>query len=155
MALRHIEFVVGVVLLCGAMALVYMSLRSSGVFDRASAPYRLQARFEQIGGLRPQAPVKAAGVVVGRVRGIRYDGAAGIAVVEIDMDARYRFPADTRVSIRNAGLLGEQHLALSPGSASTQLSGGHTISRTQSALVLEDLVGRLLYDKAQASSTGH
>jgi len=91
-------------------------------------------------------------VLVGRVSAIRYDTTRGVADVEMAIDPNYRFPADTRVSIRNAGLLGEQHVALSPGSESTLLAGGDTISRTQSALVLEELIGHLLYDKAQASS---
>lgn len=139
-------------MLLGIATLAVAGLRASGVLTATQAPYPLHARFEHIGGLRPQAPVKASGVLVGRVSAIRYDTTLGAADVEMAIDPNYRFPADTRVSIRNAGLLGEQHVALSPGSESTLLAAGDTISRTQSALVLEELIGRLLYDKAQASS---
>ena len=150
MDLRRIEFAVGIVMLCGIAALVVAGLRGSGALTAQAAPYPLHARFEHIGGLRPQAPVKAAGVVVGRVSAIGYDITLGVARVDMAIDPRYRFPADTRASIRNAGLLGEQHTALSPGGDVRLLAGDDTVSRTQSALVLEDLIGRLLYDKAQA-----
>ncbi|WP_374512080.1 outer membrane lipid asymmetry maintenance protein MlaD [Niveibacterium sp.] len=146
----HLEFLVGAVALCGVAMLVFLGLGASGLLALKTVPYPLHARFEHIGGLRPQAPVKAAGVVVGRVSAIGYDTAHGVALVDMAIDPRYRFPADTRASIRTSGLLGEQHIALSPGGDVRLLAGDDTVSRTQSALVLEDLIGRLLYDKAQA-----
>jgi phospholipid/cholesterol/gamma-HCH transport system substrate-binding protein len=112
------------------------------------ATYHLNADFDNIGGLKVRAPVKSSGVVVGRVEDIQFDGKKFIARVTMNIDKRYAFPKDTSVSILTAGLLGEQYVGLEAGGDSAMLKDGDSVKLTQSAVVLEKLIGQFLYNKA-------
>ena len=110
--------------------------------------YQIYANFENIGGLKPRAAVKAAGVVVGRVDSIIFDTEAYYAVVKIKIDNRYVFPKDTFANIYTAGLLGEQYIGLEAGGDMKNLEDGDLITQTQDAVVLEKLISQFLYNKA-------
>ena len=110
--------------------------------------YMVTANFENIGGLKPRAPVKGAGVVVGRVNSIVFDTEAYHAIVSIDIDKRYVFPKDTFANIYTAGLLGEQYIGLEAGGDEKNLEQGDRITQTQDAVVLEKLISQFLYSKA-------
>jgi phospholipid/cholesterol/gamma-HCH transport system substrate-binding protein len=110
--------------------------------------YRLEARFDNIGGLKMRAPVKAAGVVVGRVDNVRLDPKTYEAVVALKIDNGYQFTKDSIASILTSGLLGEVYIALDAGGDAVMLGDGATIPKTQSAVVLEKLIGQFMFDKA-------
>jgi phospholipid/cholesterol/gamma-HCH transport system substrate-binding protein len=101
-----------------------------------------------VGGLKPRAPVKSAGVTVGRVKSISFDDGTYQAVVMLALDRRFQFPKDTSAKILTSGLLGEQYIGLEPGGESAMLAAGSTIAMTQSAVVLENLISQFLYSKA-------
>ena len=113
-----------------------------------SETYPLTAKFVNIGGLKVRAPVKSAGVVVGRVADIRFDPESYEAVVVVNIDGRYRFPKDTFALILTAGLLGEQYIGLDPGGDEKMLKAGELIAKTQSAVVLEKLISQFMFNKA-------
>jgi phospholipid/cholesterol/gamma-HCH transport system substrate-binding protein len=115
------------------------------------ATYPVKLKFDNIGGLKPRAPVKSAGVTVGRVASIGFDTNSYQALVTLDIDKQYQFPKDTSAKILTAGLLGEQYIGLEPGGDSEMLKAGDTITMTQSAIVLENLIGQFLYSKAADS----
>jgi len=148
---RRVEILVGAFVMLGIAALIVLALKVSSVNQlNGDNTYELNARFANIGGLKVRSPVRMGGVLVGRVSKISLD-AQYVPVVTMAIDARYKeLPVDTSAKINTAGLLGEQYIALSPGGDVRLLAGDDTVSRTQSALVLEDLIGRLLYGKAQA-----
>jgi len=143
------DFWVGLFVLLGAAALVFLALRAGNLstFSFAST-YQVQAHFDNLGGLKIRAPVKSSGVVVGRVAGIRFDNQLFQAVVTLDLQAEYTFPADTSASILTSGLLGEQYIGLTPGGEDQDLKQGGRIQYTQSAVVLEDLISKFLYSTA-------
>ena len=116
--------------------------------------YPLVASFDNIGGLKRRAPVKSAGVVVGRVTGIGFDNQTFEAVVTMSIDSRYQFPLDTGAKILTSGLLGEQYIGLAAGGDDKNLKGGDTLKITQSAVVLENLISQFLYSKAAEGDTG-
>lgn len=147
MANRTIEIMVGLFVAAGIAALFMLAMKASNLGSISiSDGYHVTARFDNIGGLRVQAPVSAAGVRVGRVTAITYDQDDYEARVHIVIDSRYsRFPSDTSASIYTAGLLGEQYIGLEPGGADDFLTDGDDILLTQSALVLEQLIGRFLF----------
>jgi phospholipid/cholesterol/gamma-HCH transport system substrate-binding protein len=120
------------------------NLSSSGFGET----YALQARFDNIGGLKVRGPVKSAGVVVGRVANIQFDAATYEAVVTMNIDTRYRFPKDTFASILTSGLLGEQYIGFDVGGDDRMLNAGDTVAKTQSAVVLEKLISQFLFNKA-------
>jgi len=140
---------VGLFVAIGLGALLFLALKvgnlSSSSYDDG---YVLKARFDNIGGLKVRAPVKSAGVVVGRVSDIQYDNQTFQASVAISMDGRYLFPRDTFASILTSGLLGEQYIGLDPGGDSENLKPGDSIKKTQSAVVLEQLIGQFMFSKA-------
>lgn len=140
---------VGLFVAIGLGALLFLALKvgnlSSSSYDDG---YVLKARFDNIGGLKVRAPVKSAGVVVGRVSDIQYDNQTFQASVAISMDGRYLFPRDTFASILTSGLLGEQYIGLDPGGDSENLKSGDSIKKTQSAVVLEQLIGQFMFSKA-------
>ncbi|HQX08004.1 MAG TPA: outer membrane lipid asymmetry maintenance protein MlaD, partial [Zoogloea sp.] len=105
-------------------------------------------RFDNIGGLKVRAPVKVAGVLVGRVSEIRYDNERFQAEVVFTVDGRYKFPTDTFANILTSGLLGEQYLGLDPGGEDKLLAAGDVIKKTQSAVVLEKLISQFMFSKA-------
>jgi phospholipid/cholesterol/gamma-HCH transport system substrate-binding protein len=147
---RNIEILVGGFVLLGFIALVFLALKAAnlGSFSASSGSYAVTAKFDNIGGLKPNAAVKSAGVVVGRVETINFDDKSYQARVSVSLDSRYNFPKDSSLKILTAGLLGEQYLGLEPGSEEKNLAQGDAISTTQSAVVLENLISQFLYSKA-------
>ena len=141
---------VGVFVVAGIIALLILALKvgnASSTFNVGHS-YQLVARFDNIGGLKIRAPVKSAGVVVGRVADIQFDNKAYAARVTMNVDQRYQFPKDTSASILTSGLLGEQYVGLEGGGEEKMLQNGETLKLTQSAVVLEKLIGQFLYNKA-------
>jgi phospholipid/cholesterol/gamma-HCH transport system substrate-binding protein len=142
---------VGMFVVAGAAALVVLAFKVGNLSTyNVSDTYQLQAYFSNIGGLKPQASIKSAGVLVGRVTGVTLDTERYEAKVVMSIDSRYQFPKDTFASILTSGLLGEQYIGLSPGGDSEMLKGGEVIKKTQSAAVLEDLIGKFIYNKAES-----
>ena len=146
---RSLDIWVGFFVALGFAALMFLALRvaSSATFAAADG-YEVKAKFDNIGGLKVRAPVKSAGVVVGRVAGIRFDNESFEAVVTMNVDKRYSFPKDTAAKILTSGLLGEQYVGLSAGGDAVSLKDGDTLKITQSAIVLESLISQFLYSKA-------
>lgn len=156
MSRKAIDVWVGIFVLISIAALFFLALRvasSSETFTNG-AGYTVEARFENIGGLKTRAPVRSAGVVVGRVDQIRFDNESFEAVVTLTLDKRYAFPKDTAAKVLTSGLLGEQYIGLSPGGDLADLEDGDTIRITQSAIVLENLIGQFLYSKAAGDDQG-
>ena len=146
---------VGLFVLLGGAALLFLALKAGNLLSLSfSDSYRVTARFDNIGGLKPQAALKSAGVVVGRVASISFDDQAFQAKVDIDVDKRYAFPKDSSLKILTAGLLGEQYLGIEAGADEKTLAAGDTIASTQSAVVLENLISQFLYSKAADSGGG-
>jgi len=140
---------VGLFVLLGAVALVFLALKSANLLSfQWSKTYLVTARFDNIGGLKPKAPVKSSGVVVGQVDAIRFDDKSYQARVNLLMDQRYAFPKDSTLKILTSGLLGEQYIGIEAGAEADNLVDGDTISQTQSAVVLENLISQFLYSKA-------
>jgi phospholipid/cholesterol/gamma-HCH transport system substrate-binding protein len=140
---------VGIFVAIGIAALLFLALKVGNLSSaHLSDLYVLEARFDNIGGLKVRGPVKSAGVVVGRIADIRFDTASYEAVVTINVDGRYRFPKDTFASINTSGLLGEQYIGLEVGGDEKMLAAGDTIKKTQSAVVLEKLISQFLFNKA-------
>jgi phospholipid/cholesterol/gamma-HCH transport system substrate-binding protein len=140
---------VGLFVLIGAAALLFLALQSANLLSISFQPtYRVIAKFDNIGGLKRQAAVKSAGVVVGRVESIAFDDKSFQASVALALDSRYRFPKDSSLKILTSGLLGEQYVGVEAGADEKNLAAGDTIANTQSAVVLENLIGQFLYNKA-------
>jgi len=150
---RVMEIGVGLFVAAGMTALFMLAMQISNLSTAGSGEnYTLTAAFENIGGLKVRSPVTVSGVRVGRVDAIDYDTDAFEAVVSLKIDARYdSFPEDTSASIFTAGLLGEQYIALEPGGSEINLVDGDRIQLTQSALVMEQVVGQFLYSAAGKS----
>jgi len=145
---------VGLFVLIGAAALVFLALQAANLLTLSFQPtYRLHARFDNIGGLKPKAAVKSAGVVVGRVESITFDDKTFQANVALALESRYQFPKDSSLKILTSGLLGEQYVGIEAGADDKNLAGGDTITNTQSAVVLENLIGQFLYNKAAEGPT--
>jgi phospholipid/cholesterol/gamma-HCH transport system substrate-binding protein len=145
-----IDLWVGIFVAAGIIALMVLALKvgnASTTFNTGDT-YRINAEFENIGGLKARAPVKSAGVVVGRVGEIHFDSKSFRARVTLNVDRRYPFPKDTSISILTSGLLGEQYVGLEAGGDEAMLKDGDTVQLTQSAVVLEKLIGQFLYNKA-------
>jgi phospholipid/cholesterol/gamma-HCH transport system substrate-binding protein len=144
-----VDLWVGVFVTAGLVALLTLALKvGNATTVSASDAYSVYAEFNNIGGLKPRAPVKSAGVVVGRVDSIAFDDQKFAAKVTVRLDRRYKFPKDTAASILTSGLLGEQYIGLDAGGDSANLKEGDEIKLTQSAVVLEKLIGQFLYGKA-------
>ena len=151
-ATRAIEIWVGLFVAIGLIALFFVAMQVSnlGEFHSAEGSYIVRAHFNNIGGLRVRAPVSMAGVTVGRVEHIGFDDQRYEAVVEMRIDPAYKnFPEDTSASILTAGLLGEQYVGLSAGGSEEYLQDGDEIELTQSAMILEQLISRFLFNKAE------
>ncbi|HMM47692.1 MAG TPA: outer membrane lipid asymmetry maintenance protein MlaD [Thiobacillaceae bacterium] len=141
---------VGLFVIAGIVALLFLSLKVGSMSAiKTSDSYEVVARFDNIGGLKPRAPVKSAGVVVGRVGDIRFDTETYEAAVTLRLDKRYAFPKDTSAAIMTSGLLGEQYIGLEAGGDTEKLKDQDRILITQSAVVLENLIGQFIYGKAQ------
>lgn len=149
------ELMVGMFIAAGSAALFVLAMKVSNLSSFGSTDtYEVTARFENIGGLKVRSAVTAGGVRVGRVSGIDYDDKRFQAVVTMNLESRFNdFPEDTSASIYTAGLLGEQYVALEPGGSEEVLKNGSQIELTQSALVLEKLVSKFLFDKASESGS--
>src|SRR5262245_14666219 len=140
---------VGIFVVAGIVALMFLALKVGNASEtyNVSQTYGLVANFDNIGGLKRRAPVKSAGVVVGRVADIQFDNDKFVARVTMTIDQRYKFPRDTTASILTSGLLGEQYIGLRGGGEDKTLQNGESFKLTQSAVVLEELIGKFLYDK--------
>jgi len=140
---------VGTFVALGIGAILFLALKVGNLIDVGSTPgYRLEGRFDNIGGLKLRASVKAAGVVVGRVERIRLDPTTYQAVVTLKIDQGYQFTTDTIASILTSGLLGDVYIGLDPGGDTQMLADGGKLAKTQSGIVLEKLIGQFLFDKA-------
>ena len=147
---RTLYLWVGIFVCAGIAALFVLALKvgnASTTFNTGET-YRIVANFDNIGGLKVRAPVKSAGVVVGRVEDIQFDAKKFVAKVTMKVDKRYQFPKDTSVSILTSGLLGEQYVGMEAGGDSVMLKDNDVVQLTQSAVVLEKLIGQFLYSKA-------
>ena len=146
---KAIEIGVGLFVAAGLAALFMLAMKVSNLSTAQDDGYELTARFENVGGLKVRSPVSVAGVRVGRVAAIEYDMETFEAVVRLNIAPQYdAFPTDTSARIFTAGLLGEQYVALEPGGAEEELKAGDQIQLTQSALVLEQIIGQFLFSKA-------
>jgi len=149
MSRTTLDLWVGLFVAIGIAALMFLSLKvgnlSAGSFNET---YRVEAEFDNIGGLKVRAPVKSAGVVVGRVADVHFDTQTYRAVVVLSMDRAFEFPKDTIATILTSGLLGEQYVGLEAGGETKMLADGDRIKITQSAVVLEKLIGQFLFNKA-------
>jgi len=135
-----------------ALAMLAMKVGNLGTYN-VSESYELHAYFTNVGGLKPQASIKSAGVLVGRVTDIRLDSQHEYqARVTFSLDKRYQFPKDTVPKIMTSGLLGEQYIGLEPGEDEVMLANGDEMRKSQSAMVLEDLIGRFMYSKASSAA---
>jgi phospholipid/cholesterol/gamma-HCH transport system substrate-binding protein len=141
---------VGLFVLIGAVALLFLALKAANLLTLSFSDnsYPVTARFDNIGGLKPRAAVKSAGVVVGRVESIVFDDNKYQASVRLSLDRRYVFPKDSSLKILTSGLLGEQYIGIEAGAADKNLAAGDVITTTQSAVVLENLISQFLYSKA-------
>lgn len=149
-----IDLWVGVFVALGIAALLGLAMKVGNLTSsKIGETYSVTAAFENIGGLKPNAPVKSAGVVVGRVADIKFDSKAYEAVVTIKIDERYEFPKDTFANIYTAGLLGEQYIGLEAGGEEDYLQNGDRIAQTQDAVVLEKMISQFLYNKASESDS--
>lgn len=146
---------VGLFVLAGIGALMFLALKVGSMNTVSSTQsYQVTASFDNIGGLKVRAPVKSAGVVVGRVTEIGFDDGKFEAKVTLSLDKRYSFPRDSSASILTSGLLGEQYIGLEAGGDEVKLGNSDQIKLTQSAVVLENLIGQFLYSKAEEPQTG-
>ena len=149
---RALEFWVGLFELTGFGALLFLALKVGNLgVGSAAETYTLTANFNNIGSLKVRAPVRAAGVTVGRVQAIEFDNGEYQAKVTMVLAANYKFPKDTSASILTSGVLGENYIGLEAGGEETLLKSGSHIQITQSAVLLEQVIGRFLYDKAQTN----
>jgi len=145
---------VGLFVIAGIGSLLFLALKVGSMNTvKAGNSYVVVARFDNIGGLKPRAPVKSAGVVVGRVADIRFDNETYEAAVTLRIDKRYAFPKDTSAAIMTSGLLGEQYIGLEAGGDEQKLKDKDRITLTQSAVVLENLIGQFIYGKAQEGAS--
>ena len=149
-----IDLWVGVFIIAGVVALLVLALKVGNATTVSAAHgYMVYAEFANIGGLKVRAPVKSAGVVVGRIERIALDDQKFLAKVTLRLDKHYKFPRDSSASILTSGLLGEQYVGLDAGGDTENLKQGDEIKLTQSAIVLEKLIGQFLYGKAAEGGT--
>ena len=147
----NLELMVGLFIVLGFAAFVFSALQAAnlGNLNVNAHTYTVTARFDNIGGLKPRASVKSAGVVVGRVKSVTFDQETFQAKVEISVDSRYLFPVDSSLKILTSGLLGEQYIGISAGGEDENWKDGSVAERTQSAVVLENPIGQFLYQSAE------
>lgn len=146
---KPLDLWVGVFVAIGLGALLFLALKVGNLASFSAAEtYLVKANFDNIGGLKKRAPVKSAGVVVGRVEDIVFDTESYEASVRFSIDKRYEFPKDTSAKILTSGLLGEQYVGLAAGGDTAKLKNGDTLKITQSAVVLENLISQFLFNKA-------
>ena len=146
---------VGLFVLLGAVAILFLALKSANLLTlNFQSSYTVSGRFDNIGGLKRQAAVKSAGVVVGRVENVTFDDKTFQATVTMNIESRYQFPKDSSLKILTSGLLGEQYIGIEAGAEADNLANGDRIQATQSAVVLENLISQFLYNKAAEPEKG-
>ena len=146
---------VGLFVILGVLALLFLALQAANLLNlNFQKTYSVVAKFDNIGGLKPKAAVRSAGVVVGRVESISFDDTSYQARVTLALEARYAFPKDSSLKILTSGLLGEQYVGVEPGADEAKWAQGTVTSQTQSAVVLENLIGQFLFNKAQDGGAG-
>jgi phospholipid/cholesterol/gamma-HCH transport system substrate-binding protein len=146
---NSLDFWVGLFVVTGFVALLFLGLKAGNMSSFSFAKnYSVTAKFDNIGGLKPRAPVKSAGVVVGRVAAIQFDDKTYQATVTLHLEENFHFPKDSSAKILTSGLLGEQYIGLEAGGNDQMLAQGSKITQTQSAIVLESLISQFLYNKA-------
>ena len=144
---------VGLFVVIGFGAILFLALQSANLLSLSfDNNYKVTAKFDNIGGLKPKAAVKSAGVVVGRVESITFDDKAFQAKAVLSMQSKFAFPKDSSLKILTSGLLGEQYIGIAAGADDKNLAQGDQIAATQSAVVLEDLISKFLYSKAADNS---
>lgn len=145
---------VGLFVLIGAVAILFLALQAANLLNLSfQSTYRVEARFDNIGGLKPKAAIKSSGVVVGRVESITFDDKTFQARVSLAMESRYKFPKDSSLKILTSGLLGDQYIGIEAGADEKLLAAGDVIASTQSAIVLENLIGQFLYSKSEEGAS--
>jgi phospholipid/cholesterol/gamma-HCH transport system substrate-binding protein len=153
---KSLDLWVGLFVLLGAAALFFLAMKAGNMSSLSfQQTYPVTTKFDNIGGLKPRAPVKSAGVVVGRVADIRFDDKSFQAVVTLNLESSYKFPKDTSAKILTSGLLGEQYIGLEAGGDTQNLVAGDRIKMTQSAVVLENLISQFLFSKAAEGKEGN
>jgi phospholipid/cholesterol/gamma-HCH transport system substrate-binding protein len=157
MSRATLDLWVGIFVAAGIVALVLLALKVSNASTsfRADKEYTVSAEFQNIGSLKAGAPVRSSGVMVGRVEAVSFDTAKYVARIVLKIDERYPFPKDTTAAVLTSGLLGEQYVGLEAGGDDQRLKDGDVIRLTQSAVVLEKLIGQVLFDKAQDTGSGN
>jgi phospholipid/cholesterol/gamma-HCH transport system substrate-binding protein len=153
---RSTEILVGLFVVLGALGLLFLALKAAnlGSFSSGGQTYTVQARFDNIGGLKARAPVRSAGVNVGRVTSVTLDTFTFQGLVTMEINQNVLFPKDSSAKILTAGLLGDQYIGLEPGGDEKNLAAGDVITQTQSAMVLENLISQFLFSKAADSGQG-
>ena len=150
---KSLDIWVGLFVLLGALAVMFLALKVGNMSSMSFGPsYTVIARFDNIGGLKPRAPVKSAGVVVGRVESIAFNDKTFQAQVTLRLQSEVQFPKDSSAKILTSGLLGEQYIGIEPGGDEKNFAEGDRIKSTQSAIVLENLISQFLFSKAADSS---
>ena len=145
---------VGLFVLIGGAAILFLALQAANLLSlNFQSTYRVEARFDNVGGLKPKGAVRSGGVVVGRVESLSFDDKTFQAKVVLSLESRYVFPKDSSLKILTSGLLGEQYIGIEAGAEEKSLVAGDTISSTQSAVVLENLISQFLYSKAANGKT--
>lgn len=151
---QSLDVWVGLFVLLGALALMFLALKVGNMSTMSfGSNYMIVARFDNIGGLKPRAPVKSAGVVVGRVESVGFNDKTFQAQVTLRMQTEYQFPKDSSAKILTSGLLGEQYIGIEPGGDEKNFVEGDRIKITQSAIVLENLISQFLFSKAAEGSS--
>ncbi|MBC3910068.1 MULTISPECIES: outer membrane lipid asymmetry maintenance protein MlaD [Undibacterium] len=151
---KSLDFWVGLFVLLGAAALLFLALKAGNLSSLSfEQTYTVTARFDNIGGLKPRAAVKSAGVVVGRISEIKFDDKTYQATVVMELEKRYKFPKNSSIKVLTAGLLGEQYIGLTAGTDEKLLAAGDRITFTQDAIVLESLISQFLFSKAADGNT--
>jgi phospholipid/cholesterol/gamma-HCH transport system substrate-binding protein len=144
---------VGMFVLIGVAAMLFLALKSANLLQMNFSPtYQITARFDNIGGLKPSAAVKSAGVVVGRVSSVSFDTQRFQAAVVLDMSTQFAFPIDSSLKILTSGLLGEQYIGVQAGFEEANWASGAVVTQTQSAVVLENLISQFLFNQTASSS---
>jgi phospholipid/cholesterol/gamma-HCH transport system substrate-binding protein len=150
-----LNFMVGLFFIASLLALLFIALRVSHINYNSNQTYNISARFDNIGALKNGATVKSSGVVIGKVSDIIFNDKIFQAQVNIELMKKYQFPKDSQLKIATSGLLGDQYISIDAGSETAMLANGDQIEQTQSAMVLEDLIGKMLYSKAQDMGKGN
>jgi phospholipid/cholesterol/gamma-HCH transport system substrate-binding protein len=153
MGKKNVEILVGLFVLLGMLGLVFLAMKAANLGSVGGGDtYRVMARFDNIGGLKARAPVRSAGVTVGRVTAISLDPKTYQGVVSMELERAFQFPKDSAAKILTSGLLGDQYIGLEAGGDDQPLAPGDTVAQTQSAVVLENLIGQFLTSKADSGA---